>query len=73
MGRYTLAIQREFTKRGLTALNYSIPKTAFVFELSPDICDFTITEIMAGVFDIKPVKWVTTLADPYGHLRQCAE
>jgi glutathione S-transferase len=73
LGRHTLAEQKEFAQRDLGALNHAVPESGFLFGESPNIYDFTIAGMMAGIFDNKPATWLTTIAEPYERLRQYTE
>jgi glutathione S-transferase len=73
LGRHSLEEQRGFARRDLQALSAAAPEAGFLFGESPDIFDFTLAGMMAGVYDNQPGTWVTELANNYPTLREYTE
>jgi glutathione S-transferase len=62
LGRHTLEAQRGFAERDLAALQDAIPGDGFLFGEMPNIFDFTVAGMMAGIYDNQPSTWVTEIA-----------
>lgn len=73
LGRHTLEEQAGFARRDLAALDALVPAEAFLHGPAPDIFDFTVAGLMAGLFDNEPVTWLTELAQPHENLRAYTE
>jgi len=74
LGRHTMEEQRGFARRDLQALQDALPAgQEFLFGDTPDIFDFTLAAMLAGIFDNRPATWLTELAQPYTSLRDYAE
>ena len=73
LGRHPLTIQEVFARRDLQALDAAVPATGFLFNDTPDIFDFTVAGMMAGVYDNKPATWVGLIAEEFENLRAYTE
>jgi len=73
LGRHTLEEQRGFAERDLGALQDAVPGDGFLFGETPDIFDFTVAGMMAGIYDNRPQTWVTEIAAGYESLRAYTE
>jgi glutathione S-transferase len=73
LGRHTLEEQRGFAERDLAALAAAVPDDGFLFGDTPNIFDFSVAGLMAGLYDNQPVTWVTGLAGKYENLRAYTE
>jgi glutathione S-transferase len=73
LGRHTLAEQKSFAQRDLEALAAAVPAEGFLFGAQPNIFDFTVAALMAGLYDNQPATWVTDMAVPYEGLRAYTE
>ena len=68
LGRHTAEEQEGFAKRDLAALNAAIEGKTFLFGDTPNVFDFTIAAMMAGIYDNQPGTWLTELAQPFDAL-----
>jgi len=73
LGRHSPAEQRGFAQRDLQALQDAVDADGFLFGPEPDIYDFTVASIMAGIYDNKPATWLTELAEDYTALHAYTE
>ena len=73
LGRHSLEEQREFARRDLAAMAGAVPDQGFLFGAKPNIYDFTLAGMMAGVYDNQPATWVTDVAQAYPGLRDYTE
>jgi glutathione S-transferase len=88
LGRHSLAEQRGFAERDLQALQDAVSGNAavsgegavsgnaadgFLFGPTPNIFDFTVAGILAGIYDNKPPTWLTELAESYPALKAYAD
>lgn len=73
LGRHTLEEQRGFAERDLQALQDAVGGEGFLFGDTPNIFDFTVAGLMAGVYDNRPPTWVTSLAESYKDLHAYTE
>lgn len=73
LGRHSLEEQRGFARRDLQALQDAISIDGFLFGDTPNVYDFTVASILAGLYDNKPETWLTTLAREYDQLHAYAE
>ncbi len=69
LGRHTLEEQRGFAERDLQALEDAVGAQGFLFSDTPNIFDFTISSVMAGIYDNRPPTWLTSLALNYKNLQ----
>ena len=73
LGRHSLDEQANFARRDLEALDAAVPGEGFLFGGEPNIFDFTVAGMMAGIYDNQPLTWVSELAQPYENLRAYTE
>ena len=73
LGRHTLQEQKGFAQRDLEALAAAVPAQDFLFGKQPDIFDFTIAALLAGIYDNQPATWVTEMAMAYEGLHVYTE
>lgn len=73
LGRHSLQEQEGFARRDLAALEALVPVGGFLYSAQPNVFDFTIAGIMAGVYDNQPATWVTDIAMEYKSLRAYTE
>ena len=73
LGRHSLEEQGEFARRDLEAMTGAVPDQGFLFGEQPNIYDFTLAGMMAGVYDNKPATWVTQMAQEFQGLRDYTE
>ncbi|MCZ6617742.1 MAG: glutathione S-transferase family protein [Gammaproteobacteria bacterium] len=65
LGRHTAEEQAGFAKRDLEALNGAVDGKTFLFGDTPNVFDFAISAMMAGIYDNQPGTWLTELAQPH--------
>jgi glutathione S-transferase len=73
LGRHSLEEQKGFARRDLEALHGVVPAEGFLFGGEPNIFDFSIAGLMAGIYDNQPTTWVTDIALEYESLRAYTE
>jgi len=73
LGRHTLEEQRGFAERDLTALQDGIPAQGFLGGHTPNVFDFTVAGMMAGILDNQPGTWLTEVAAAYPKLKDYTE
>ncbi|MGE0624882.1 MAG: glutathione S-transferase family protein [Pseudomonadales bacterium] len=73
LGRHTLEEQRGFAGRDLKALEDAVPSDGFLFGSTPNIFDFTVAGMMAGIYDNRPPTWLTLMARDYEKLHAYTE
>ena len=73
LGKHSLQEQKGFARRDLEALAAAVPAEGFLFAEKPNIYDFTVAAMMAGIYDIQSATWVTDLAVEYENLRVYTE
>lgn len=73
LGRHTLQEQRGFAERDLAALAAAVPDDGFLFGDTPNIFDFSVAGLMAGLYENQPATWVTGLAEKHENLRAYTE
>ncbi len=73
LGRHTLKEQEDFARRDLQALNDAVPEEGFLFGATPNIFDFTIAGLMAGIYDQQPPTWITHVANDFPSLKAYTE
>ncbi len=73
LGRHSLEEQHGFAARDLQALEDTVPMTGFLYGPEPNVFDFTITGLMAGIYDNQPATWLTELALSYEGLNAYTE
>jgi glutathione S-transferase len=73
LGRHSLDEQRGFATRDLQALEDTVPGSGFLFGKTPNIFDFTLAGMMAGIYDNRPPTWLTELAEGYAGLKDYTE
>ena len=73
LGRHSAAEQRGFVERDFQALEDAVPDSGFLFGDTPNIFDFTVAGLMAGVYDNQPPTWASKLAENYQRLRAYTE
>jgi glutathione S-transferase len=73
LGRHSLEEQKGFARRDLEALEGVVPAEGFLFGDQPNIFDFTVAALMAGVYDNQPATWATDLATGYKGLHAYTE
>ncbi|HEY5646792.1 MAG TPA: glutathione S-transferase family protein [Pseudomonadales bacterium] len=69
LGRHSLEEQRGFAARDLQALQDAVPESGFLFGDTPNLFDFTVAGMMAGIYDNQPPTWLTLMAREYEQLR----
>ena len=62
LGRHSAEEQAGFARRDLEALNSAVEGKEFLFGDTPNVFDFTIAALMAGIYDQQPGSWVTEVA-----------
>jgi glutathione S-transferase len=73
LGRHSLEEQEGFARRDLDALATAVPAQGFLFGDTPNIYDFTVAGLMAGVYDNEPLTWVSRLAQEHPGLKDYTE
>ena len=74
LGRHSKSEQQGFARRDLQALEDALPDNQdFLFGSEPNVYDFTVAAIMAGIFDQQPPTWINELAAPHTRLRDYTE
>jgi len=73
LGRHTLEEQRGFAERDLTALQDAVPGQGFLGGDTPNVFDFTVAGMMAGILDNQPGTWLTEVARGYRKLNDYTE
>ena len=73
LGRHTLAEQKGFAERDLAALEALVGNEGYLFGQTPNIFDFTVASLMAGVYDNQPATWLTEIAQSYNNLKNYTE
>lgn len=74
LGRHSESEQQGFARRDLKALEDALPdQEEFLFGSTPNVYDFTIAAMMAGIYDQQPPTWITQLAAPHSRLRDYTE
>lgn len=73
LGRHTLEEQRGFAERDLASLEARVPDQGFLHGAAPNVFDFTIAGLMAGIYDNRPPTWLTTLAEGHPRLKGYTE
>ena len=69
LGRHSQEEQAGFARRDIEALNSAIEGRAFLFGDTPNVYDFAIAAMMAGIYDNQPDTWLTQLAQPFDALK----
>lgn len=73
LGRHTLAEQKDFARRDFAAIQGALTDTGFLIDASPNIYDFTVAGLLAGIYDQQPPTWITAVAQEYPELQAYAE
>ena len=73
LGRHTLEEQRGFARRDLQALQDAVGAEGFLFGDTPNVYDFTVASLLAGIYDQQPPTWVTEIALEYLPLKAYTE
>ncbi len=73
LGRHTQEEQNGFARRDLQALNDAVPEDGFLYGATPNVFDFTIAAMMAGIYDHQPASWITHIANEFGNLKAYTE
>ncbi len=73
LGRHSLEDQRGFARRDLQALEDAVPDEGFLFGAAPNVFDFTVAGMMAGIYDNRPATWLTEIAREYERLHAYTE
>lgn len=73
LGRHTRAEQEGFARRDLQALNDAVPEDGFLHGANPNVFDFTVAGMMAGIYDHQPASWVTHIANEFPKLKAYTE
>jgi glutathione S-transferase len=73
LGRHSLEEQRGFARRDLQALEDAVPAEGFLHGSSPNVFDFTVAGMMAGIYDNEPPTWLTLMARDYQGLQAYTE
>lgn len=73
LGRHSAEEQAEFARRDLEALNCAVEGKEFLFGDAPNVFDFTVAALMAGIYDQQPASWVTEVAKPFTALHDYTE
>ena len=73
LGRHSMEDQRGFAARDLEALEAAVPEEGFLFGDAPNVFDFTVAAMMAGIYDNRPPTWLTEMAEKYERLHAYTE
>ncbi len=73
LGRHTLAEQKGFAERDLAALEALVGNEGFLFDQKPNVFDFTLAALMAGIYDNQPATWLTECAQSFSNLKTYTE
>lgn len=73
LGRHSLDEQRDFAHRDMRALQAALPTEGFLNGEHPDIFDFTVAGMMAGILDQQPRTWINAVTDDYPAVRDYTE
>ena len=73
LGRHSMEDQRGFAARDLEALEAAVPEERFLFGDAPNVFDFTVAAMMAGIYDNRPPTWLTEMAEKYERLHAYTE
>ena len=76
LGRHTLEEQKGFAHRDLAALQATVAELGdgrFLFGATPNVFDFTIAAMLAGIYDNQPATWLTPIAQRFGALQAYTE
>lgn len=73
LGRHKLEEQQGFARRDLASLAGVVPAEGYLFGEQPNIFDFTVAGLMAGIYDNKPATWLTDIAMEYEDLHVYTE
>ena len=70
LGRHTMEEQKNFARRDLEALDAAVGESGFLYGDKPGIFDFTVTGLMATVYDQQPHTWFNPLTEGYDNLKR---
>ncbi len=73
LGLHTREEQASFARRDLEALQNAIDDAGFLFGDAPCVFDFTVTGILAGIYDQQPPTWLNPIAEEFPRLKDYAE
>lgn len=73
LGRHTLEEQKGFATRDLAALEALVGTEGYLFGQTPNVFDFTVAAMMAGIYDNQPASWLTQCAQSYKNLKAYTE
>ena len=73
LGRHSADEQRGFAERDLDALDAAVPATGFLHGEAPNVYDFTVAAMMAGLVDNEPPTWITPLGRARSNLMAYTE
>ncbi len=73
LGKHSLSEQQDFARRDLAALEATVPSQGFLFTAAPNIFDFTLASMMAGIYGNQPATWLTKIAQEYPNLEAYTE
>ena len=73
LGLHTQSEQEGFVRRDMQALQDAITEDGYLFGNTPNVFDFTITGILAGIYDQTPPTWVNAIAEEFPALKDYAD
>ncbi len=73
LGRHSLDEQADFARRDFAAIEGAISEDGFLTGSGPNIYDFTVAGLLAGIYDQQPPTWITAVAQEYPKLKDYAE
>ena len=73
LGRHSRDEQEGFLRRDLDALEAAVPTEGYLFGQQPDVYDFTVAGMMAGIYDNEPAMWTTEIVRTYSNLHNYCE
>ncbi|NNL64751.1 MAG: glutathione S-transferase family protein [Myxococcales bacterium] len=73
LGRHSLEEQRGFARRDLAALQALVSEGGFLLGDAPNVFDFGVASLLAGVYDQQPGSWLTPIARECGKLHEYTE
>ena len=73
LGRHTLEEQKDFARRDFQAIQDAISDAGFLLGATPNIFDFTVAALLAGIYDQRPPTWINGIAEEFPALKAYAE
>lgn len=73
LGRHTLEEQRGFARRDLAALEAGVSDGGFLTGAEPNVHDFAVAALLAGIYDQQPGSWLTPIAREHAKLHEYTE